>query len=114
MQYEFFLTKSVLPEGFKYPDKYWDSKLLVWGDDEHNDVKAWMQNERCVESIAIRLDLRDNLDKFINDITSVAKIIDCVLFIPETKQIIEPSHSQFMKSLRIHQLRALLKTPSNI
>ncbi|MBA2654095.1 MAG: hypothetical protein H0U71_03385 [Gammaproteobacteria bacterium] len=79
------IISSFLPKG-----KSWNSRLIIWGDYEHNDIQVWMRNKDQVESITIRLDLRTEIKGLINNIILLAKKLNCVFFVPEIRKIIDP------------------------
>lgn len=102
-----YIISKVLPRG-----KSWSSDLLIWGDDKHTDIQAWVKDkEQHLESVTIRLDLRDKLDKLVNDIVILAKSMDCVLFMPETKQIIDPNPLSIYEAINRSSAAHFVKNP---
>ena len=73
------LLYRILPGG-----KTWHEDLLIWGDAKHNDIQVWFENKK-IDSIKIRLDLRENIDNLKKKIIELAKHLDCYFFLPSEK-----------------------------
>ena len=54
--------ERVLPKA-----KSWSDELLLWGDQDKNDIQIWF-NERIYEGVLVRIDLRDHPMFLINKI----------------------------------------------
>lgn len=63
--------------------------VTIWGDDEHSDVQVWLDNGK-IDSIKIRLDLRENIDNLEENIVNLTKRLHCYFFLPTEKKIIKP------------------------
>lgn len=83
LKFEPLLT-SIFPQG-----KSWDDDLMVWGDDEHSDIQVWLENDN-VDSIKIRLDLRDDIEDLKMKIVDLARQLGCYFLFPDLKKIEEP------------------------
>jgi hypothetical protein len=86
------LISKVLPKG-----KAWDSEQKVWGSDESSDIQVWYENGR-IESIDVRLDLREDISSLLSKVVELAKRLKCYLFIPGAKSIIEPNVFELKKA----------------
>lgn len=88
-----FLASEILP-----PTKSWHEDLAQWGENEKHDIQLWTEGS-TIESIKIRLDLRENTDNIKTKIINLAKQLDYILFIPELKCIIDPKISELNKKI---------------
>jgi len=79
------LMEAIFPKG-----ESWHADLHTWGDEERSDIQIWYKNNR-LESIAVRLDLREKYESLLSKVAYLASKLDCVVFIPESKSIIEPN-----------------------
>lgn len=77
----------------------WHNNLLTWGKSTEHDIQVWYEN-RVISSICIRLDLRQKINEIIVKITDAAKTLDCVLFFPELKKMVEPNDLELRNALR--------------
>jgi len=75
----------MLPEG-----KGWIPELRVWGNDESSDIQVPYENG-IIESIHMRLDLREDISQLIAQVVNLADELDCDLLIPGEKRIIKPN-----------------------
>jgi len=76
----------------------WSEKLNLWGNTESTDISLWREGEK-VESIRIRLDLRENVLSLMVGLVSAATELECVLFIPGQKIIIQPNISDLKQAV---------------
>ena len=79
------LLSEVLPRG-----KSWHTDLKVWGNQEYSDIQVW-DEDGSVESISIRLDLREDTNSLLAKVVNLAIELNCVLFIPGSKGVLEPN-----------------------
>ena len=82
------LIEGIMPKG-----KSWHSDLHAWGDEERNDIQIWYKSGK-LESFAVRLDLRENMDNMLAKIADLAKALDCLIFVPEFRKTINPIVSE--------------------
>lgn len=80
------LISSILPKS-----KSWHENLLTWGDDKKSDIKIWLKDDDTIESITIRIDLRDKNTNLLKGILLFAKKLNCVFFLPEVMQVVDAS-----------------------
>jgi len=79
------LFTSILPKA-----NSWSEDLSLWGHTEVHDISVWYE-EGKIFSIGFRLDLRENVSSIILKLCGAAKVLDCVLFVPGQKVMIEPN-----------------------
>jgi len=60
------LISKILPK-----NQSWDTDLLVWGNEEQSDIKVWLDDKK-LESLTIRLDLRNKIEILLNNIIELA------------------------------------------
>ena len=70
----------------------WDKEQVCWGDEESSDIQLWYEKDKIAE-LLVRVDLNKTLEKIIEKILNLAKDLDCLLFIPEAKKILELNES---------------------
>lgn len=56
----------------------WDSNLKLWGDIEKTDIQIWTEN-KIVESMQIRLDLREDVSEVSEEIFTMSNKLGCSL-----------------------------------
>lgn len=81
------------------PSKSWHNDLLTWGDTKQHDIQVWYEYER-VSGIHIRLDLRQNPNNSIVKVVRAAKMLDCKLFFPEFRVIVEANEFELKSAMR--------------
>ena len=99
------LLKKVLPEG-----KAWDSEQKVWGNEEFSDVQVWFDNGK-IESITIRLDLREDISQLASRVVDLTTELNCVLFLPGSKKIIQPDVFELNKMANESNAAKYVKDP---
>jgi len=78
------LFSQILPKGTS-----WRESLQIWGDEEKSDIQLSI-NENNIESIKIRLNLRDNVEDLKLKVLALANRLGCYLFSPQLRKIIPP------------------------
>jgi hypothetical protein len=79
------LFSSLLPAA-----ESWSAEIKIWGDLEHTDVQVSYANG-LVESIQIRIDVRENPVPLRTKVFEIANTLDCVLVVLQEKAVIEPN-----------------------
>jgi hypothetical protein len=77
----------------------WSDELLLWGDQEKNDIQIWFK-ERIDEGILVRIDLRKDPMIFIREIVQLAQYLDCAFFFPELRVISESTETKIIEAIR--------------
>lgn len=99
------LIERIMPKG-----KSWHSDLHAWGDEERNDIQIWYKGGK-LECLVVRLDLRENMDNLLAKIADLAKTLDCLIFVPEFKTIINPTVSELGKAAAQSNAARFVKDP---
>ncbi|MES2325533.1 MAG: hypothetical protein V4633_25060 [Pseudomonadota bacterium] len=79
------LFESLLPEA-----PSWSAAVRVWGDEKRTDVYLSYENG-FVESIRIRIDVRENTPAVRDKVVAIAKALNCVFFFPGERAIVAPN-----------------------
>lgn len=79
------IFSSILPKAVS-----WSEDLALWGDDKVHDINVWCEKGEIL-SIGFRLDLRENIKSIMPALCAVAASLNCVLFVPGQKIIINPN-----------------------
>ena len=90
--------KAVLGEILP-PSKSWHEELLAWGNDEEHDIQVWVENG-VIDGIHIRLDLNQNLNELIIKVVKAAKTLNCALFLPELRIVVEASDFELNRAIK--------------
>ena len=77
----------------------WHNDLLTWGEIKGHDIQVW-HAEGVIEGIHIRLDLNQKLNEIIVKVVKAAKVLDCALFFPELKEVVEANEFELIKALK--------------
>lgn len=88
----------------------WSPDIKIWGNEENNDITLSMEKNN-IDSIRIRLDLRDNVETLKLAVINLAKILDCYFLIPNTKEILIPNIDLLNKSILNSNASKFLKDP---
>ncbi len=99
------LFSGVLPEA-----ESWHEQLTLWGDEKRTDAHVWRRGGR-VESIGLRFDVRDSDARLLSEIAEIASGLDCVLLIPETKRVIEPTVFALNHAMRESRAARFVQDP---
>jgi hypothetical protein len=78
------LISQVLP-----PTESWDDSLRIWGDLRRSDIQVSVEGKN-VESVMVRIDTRGDTSEMCSKIVDLARGLDCCLFLPAARLIIEP------------------------
>lgn len=78
------MISQVLP-----PAESWSDSLRIWGDLCRSDIQVSYEG-RNVESVMVRIDTREDTSHMCSKIVDLARAIDCCLFLPAARLIIEP------------------------
>lgn len=87
------LLSIILPRG-----KSWHKDLYVWGNEENSDIQVWLRDGN-INSIMIRLDLRNDIENLKLQIVDLAKRLNCELFFPHSRQIVDPDITLLNKAI---------------
>ena len=68
----------------------WSEDLSLWGNEKLHDISVWHE-EGEIFSIGFRLDLRENITSIMSALCDAASVLNCVLFVPEQKVMLNPS-----------------------
>ncbi len=79
------VLSAVLSKG-----KSWSENLSLWGNEKTNDIQVWHEDNK-IDCITVRLDLRENISSILVKVVNATIDLDCMLFIPNQKVIIEPN-----------------------
>jgi hypothetical protein len=90
--------KAVLGEILP-PSKSWSEDLLTWGNEKEHDIQVWFENE-TIDGIHIRLDLNQNLNEIIIKVVKAAKTLNCALFFPEFRSVVEANEFELKNSIK--------------
>ncbi len=90
--------------------KSWSKDLLCWGNEEEHDIQVCYEN-KIIDGIHIRLDLNQQLDNIITKLIQAAKELDCVLFFPELKTIVEANKINLDKALQSSRAALFVNDP---
>ena len=99
------LLSRILPEG-----KGWSRNQKVWGNEESSDIQVWYENG-IIESISIRLDLRNEISSLLAKVVNLANELNCDLFIPGGEIIIKPNIFELNKAASESNAAKFLKYP---
>jgi hypothetical protein len=77
------VLSTILP-----PAVSWHEDLLCWGNEIEHDIQVGCENN-SIEGIHIRLDLNQNLNSIIVKLVKAAIELNCALFFPELKSIVD-------------------------
>nr|WP_315469254.1 hypothetical protein [uncultured Undibacterium sp.] len=66
----------------------WDPNLTIWGDLEKTDIQIWAENG-SIDSIQIRLDLREGFLNLVNEIFALSRRIGCSVLVRENLVFVE-------------------------
>lgn len=99
------LLSRILPEG-----KGWSHNQRVWGNEEASDIQVWYENG-IIESITIRLDLRNEISSLMTKVVNLANELNCDLFIPGGGKIIKPNIFELNKAASESNAAKFLKDP---
>lgn len=88
----------------------WSKDLLYWGNEEGHDIQVGYEN-KLIEGIHIRLDLNQKLSSIIAKLVKVAKELDCVLFFPELKTVVEANEFELKNALQNSRAAQFVKDP---
>jgi len=88
----------------------WHKDLLTWGDTKQHDIQVWYE-EKVIDGIHIRIDLNQDLNVIIIKVIKSAKALDCVLFFPEFKEIVEANEFQLKNALRKSNAAKFVSNP---
>ena len=89
----------------------WSDELLLWGDQEKNDIQIWFK-ERIDEGILVRIDLRKDPMIFIREIVQLAQDLDCAFFFPELRVISDSTETKIVEAIRKSAPFKFVKDPS--
>ncbi len=98
------LTK-ILPSS-----KSWHDDLLTWGDTKEHDIQVWYEDE-IIDGIHIRLDLNRSLDVIVVNVIEAAKDLDCALFFPEFKAIVEANEFELRNAIKKSNAAKFVNNP---
>ncbi|MFN3769324.1 MAG: hypothetical protein ACK4TD_13210 [Ectopseudomonas guguanensis] len=79
------IFSSILPKA-----NSWSENLSLWGNDKVHDISVWHE-EGKIFSIGFRIDLRENITSVTSALCKAATTLNCVLFIPGQKAILNPN-----------------------
>lgn len=80
----------------------WHTDLLIWGDEESDDVQVWFEGD-SIDSIAIRLDVSHLSLPLISGLCAIARDFDWILATTEGMVLRPTTEAVF---------RAVLKSPA--
>jgi hypothetical protein len=93
---------KMLPRG-----ESWNSELTCWGNEKLHDIQLWRDGDR-IESISVRLDLRDVVGELLVKLVAVATELQCLLAIPEQQIMLAPNVFTLKKQLMISRAARFL------
>ena len=88
----------------------WHDDLLTWGDTKEHDIQVWYE-DKVIDGINIRIDLNQNLNEIIIKVVKAAKALDCALFFPEFKEIVEANEFELKKALKKSNAAKFVSNP---
>lgn len=75
------------------------SDFKMWGNSSSNEITISV-NDESIDEIVIRVDLRKDISNFCFSICQLAKKLQCFLFIPNIKLLIEPDIHLLMQNIQ--------------
>lgn len=100
------IISNILPK-----NNSWSSDLLIWGNEENNDIQIYTSTKGHIESFIVRLDLRRELDDYINKIVSLANELNCIFFVPEFKKIINANKQDLYTYIQRSSAKRFVDNP---
>jgi len=94
------------------PSKSWHKDLAVWGDDEYSDIQVWSNNNK-IESILIRLDLREDIEFLKRNIIELANVLSCYFFLPAERKIIKPDIEELNQAISHSKAMSFINNPTS-
>lgn len=88
----------------------WSKDLKIWGDTETNDIQVFYENS-LIESISIRLDVREINKPFLLKIINFVNELNCLLHLSESKEIIEPNYCIVVENIMKSNAYRFVKDP---
>ena len=88
----------------------WSEEIKKWGSEKQTDVQVGYE-DGLVESIRIRINVRENSMALLSKIVEVAKALDCLFFLPEEKAVIEPNIFELNTAILRSRAARFLKDP---
>ncbi len=79
------IIKKIMPRG-----PSWCSDINIWGDEKDSNIQVIREGSK-IESIAIRIDMRRDIQPVLSNILNLALELKCSVFVPEMKVCINPS-----------------------
>jgi len=99
------VAEKLLPLG-----ESWHKNLIVYGDLERTDVQIW-KRDKIVESLYVRLDLRETSIKFLERLIDFANKLDCWFLFPDTKLLTEPNLNILTNQIKGSNSAKFVKDP---
>lgn len=88
------VIKKLLPRG-----PSWCSDITIWGDEKDSNIQVIREGSK-IESIAIRIDMRRDIQPLLVGVLDLALHLQCRLFIPELKVCTSPTLTEIMPCIQ--------------
>jgi len=92
------------------PARSWNADILLWGNGSRTDAQVSL-HRGLVEAIAVRVDVREDYARLLEQIVAIAGELGCVLLFPETRQVIEPDVFRLNRAIRESRATRFVKDP---
>jgi hypothetical protein len=92
------------------PNKGWSSDMELWGDDKFDDFTIWSE-EGNVESIGVRIDVRNIRNDFLEGLLKLADDWSCVWVERRYRKVCRMGLQEFRGYIRGHPYSRSLEDP---
>ena len=99
------IVQELLPLG-----KSWHKDLTVYGDLDTTDIQIW-KRDKVVESIGVRLDLRQTSEKFLEQLINISKNLNFWLLFPELMLLEKPDLNILITKIRESNAARFVNNP---
>ena len=94
------------------PSKSWHEGLLTWGDESEHDIQVWLE-DGVIDGIHIRLDRNQQLNEIIIRVVKAAKTLNCALFVPELKSVVEANEFELNNAIKNSNAAKFVRNPQD-
>lgn len=74
----------------------WYEDVVIWGNEETTDIQICMENG-FINEVHLRLHVGEDIEKNVFKFIKAIELLNCSLFIPEKKLIVEPSTQEILR-----------------